>query len=192
MCLSLLTDHSEGKGASPLTDGDLHKYPTRRPHSATILGWRFGRQSLQTPPCLLLRRQAMRPRWRETPFSQKRLQAKNNVVPVELWSSVPVLSQAPPEDVSPGVRPGRAHPGPWLQRSRSCPPQKFRPTSLTQRFPNLERRNTLPLLDTVHSMNPTAITPLSRLRRIIPETRQHLLQKGPGKLPRHGVQTHRP
>ena len=42
------------------------------------------------------------------------------------------------------------------------------------------------------SKNPAALTPLLRLRRIIPETRRHLLQKGPGQLPRHGGQTHRP
>ena len=123
-------------------------------------------------------------------MSLKRCQAKNNIALVELWSAVPVLDQAPPLDAPPGVRLGRAQTGPWLQRSPSRPQRKAWPTSPTQCLPNLRRRNTLPRLDTAHLTNPTALNPLPRLRRIISETRQHLLQ-GPGHLPRHIYQTHR-
>ena len=220
--LSPPTDHSGGDVVSPLKEGEsfYHRVPltesasppslpgaTECPHRRTetrvtilsdaptlanVIGRRFGRRSLQTPPRVLLRSQAMQPRRREGPFSQKMCQAKNNVVPVELWSAVPILAQAPPADASPGVRPGRAYPGPWLQRSPSIQPQKVQPTSPTQRLPNLNRRNTLSLPSAVHSTKPTALTPLSRLRRIVPEMRQHLLQKGPGQLPWNSDQTHQP
>ena len=98
---------------------------------------------------------------------QKGSQTNRKVVLVELGSAVPVLFQVPQADASPGVRPERSQIKPWLQR-----------------IP-------LPILENVHSTNPTALTPLSRLQQIIPDTRQHLL-KGPGHLPQHSNHTHRP
>ena len=84
----------------------------------------------------------MRLHRQEGPVSQKGSQTNNNIFPVELGDAVPVLAQAPLEDASPGVRPEHAQPGPWL---RIIP---------------------LPLLDIAHLTNPTALTPLPRLRRI--------------------------
>ena len=58
----------------------------------------------------------MRLRRREGPVIQKGIQTDNNIVPVELRSAVPVLTQAPPSDASPGVRTERVQTGPYETR----------------------------------------------------------------------------
>ena len=100
-------------------------------------------------------------------MSHKGRQANKNFAPAELGYAVLVLAQSPPADASPGVRPEQAQPGPQRQRV------------------------SLLLFDTAHSTKPAALTPLTCLRRIVPETQQDLLQ-GPGHLLRHGNHTHRP
>ena len=81
---------------------------------------------------------------------QRNIHMNNSVVPVELGSAVPAPAQAPQADASPGVSLERVQSGPW------------------------RRRIPLPILATAHLTEPNTPTLLTRIRRIIPEPRQHL------------------